>query len=76
MSFVLPVLLNFSFNQLNLHSLEARINPENIPSKKLLLSFNFIKEGYFKQDYFYNNAFMDTEVYSMLKQNYVPRETN
>ncbi|MFN8230179.1 MAG: GNAT family protein [Bacteroidia bacterium] len=75
MSFVLPVLLQYSFNELNLHSLEARINPKNTPSKKLLLSYDFVKEGYFKQDYFYNNIFMDTEVYSLLKQNYVPRET-
>jgi len=75
MSVCLPVLLDYAFNHLNYHSLEARINPINVGSKKLLLANGFVLEGYFKEDYCYKNEFLDTEVYSLLKQNYVPRET-
>ncbi len=75
MTNLLPHLLEYAFVTLNLHSIEARINPKNSASKQLLLKFGFIKEAYFKQDYFYKNSFMDTEAYSLLKTNFVPRET-
>ncbi len=68
LSEVLPEVIRFGFNTLNLHSIEARIDPENIASKKLLLKNNFVKEAYFKGNYFFNQKFMDTEVYSLLKQ--------
>jgi ribosomal-protein-alanine N-acetyltransferase len=75
MSNCLPILLDFAFNNLGCHSLEARINPLNIGSKKLLLANNFVLEGCFKEDYFYKGNFLDTQVYSLLIQNHVPRET-
>jgi ribosomal-protein-alanine N-acetyltransferase len=75
MSNCLPILLDFAFNNLGCHSLEARINPLNIGSKKLLLANNFVLEGSFKEDYFYKGNFLDTQVYSLLIQNHVPRET-
>lgn len=75
MSNCLPSLLDFAFNKLNCHSLEARINPTNVGSKKLLVANNFVLEGYFKEDYKYKSRFLDTQVFSLLQQNYVPRET-
>src|SRR5688572_4543029 len=38
----------FGFNQMNLHSIEANVNPENIASIKLLEKYKFIKEAHFK----------------------------
>jgi ribosomal-protein-alanine N-acetyltransferase len=75
MSSTLPSLLNFCFQNLNLHSLEARVSPQNVVSKKLLLKLGFVKEGHIKEDYYYNGGFIDTEVFSLLRSNYVPRET-
>ncbi len=75
MSTALGSLLNFAIELLNLHSLEAKLSPHNIASKKLLLNHNFIKEGHIKEDYYFNGYFLDTEIYSLLKHNYVPRET-
>jgi ribosomal-protein-alanine N-acetyltransferase len=49
-----------------LHSIEARINPENTGSSKILTKLAFIKEGYFKENYFYNGAFLDSEIYSLV----------
>ena len=60
-------LMNFAFNTLKLHSLEANVNPENENSKKALLKLNFRKEGYFRENYFFNGKFLDSEIYSLLK---------
>ena len=68
LSEVLPEVIKFGFNILKLHSIEARIDPDNIASKKLLLKNNFVKEAYFKGNYFFNQQFMDTEVYSLINQ--------
>lgn len=58
--------VDFGFQQMKLHSIEAKINPENVNSEKLLLKNNFIKEAHFKEDFFFNGEFSDTIVYSRL----------
>ncbi|HEV8084733.1 MAG TPA: GNAT family N-acetyltransferase [Chitinophagaceae bacterium] len=59
----------FGYNIMKLHSIEARINPRNKASASLLLSTGFIKEAYFKEDFYYDGKFGDTEVYSRLEYN-------
>ena len=44
----LLLLLHETFNALNLHRLEANIQPENIASIRLVSKAGFIKEGYSK----------------------------
>jgi ribosomal-protein-alanine N-acetyltransferase len=60
-------IISYGFNTLNLHSIEAHIDPTNIGSEKVLQKFNFVKEAYFKENYFYNGQFLDTAVYSLLR---------
>ena len=60
-------IIDFGFDEMNLHSIEANINPGNAASAMLLESAGFIKEAYFKEDYFFNGAFHDTIIYSRLK---------
>ena len=64
-------IINYGFNTLNFHSIEAHIDPNNIGSEKLLQKFNFVKEAYYKENYFYNGQFLDTAVYSLLKSKYL-----
>jgi len=59
--------IDFAFDDMNLHSIEANINPGNTASAMLLESTGFIKEAYFKEDFFFNGAFHDTIIYSRLK---------
>ncbi len=59
--------IDFAFDEMNLHSIEANINPGNTASAMLLESTGFIKEAYFKEDFFFNGAFHDTIIYSRLK---------
>lgn len=63
----ISTLVHFAFNNLNLHSLEANVNPENNNSKKLLLKLGFKKEAYFRENYYYEGDFLDSEIYCILK---------
>ena len=67
LSEALPVVINYGFTKMKLHSIEANINPNNSISRKLLEKFKFKKEAYFKENYFYNGKFLDTEILSLLK---------
>jgi ribosomal-protein-alanine N-acetyltransferase len=58
--------IDYAFNQMHLHSLEAIVNPENFASIKVLVRNNFVKEGYFKENYFFHGRFLDSAVYSLL----------
>jgi ribosomal-protein-alanine N-acetyltransferase len=60
--------VDFGFNKMNLHSIEANINPENTASRKLLEKAGFIREAYFRENYFFNGQFLDSEIYSLLKK--------
>ena len=48
MTIGLRLLLAEAFSTLNLHRLEANIQPENIGSIKLVKSAGFVKEGFSK----------------------------
>jgi ribosomal-protein-alanine N-acetyltransferase len=63
----LSVAIPFAFEQLQLHSIEAVIDPENIASAKLLEKNNFRREGLFKENCFYEGKFLDSAVYSLVK---------
>ena len=58
--------ISFGFENMKLHSIEANINPENIASKKLLEKAGFLREAFFKENYFFNGRFIDAEIYSLL----------
>lgn len=58
--------IDYGFQKLNLHSLEALLDPNNKASKHLLTKFKFVKEAYFKENYFFEGKFIDTEVCSLI----------
>lgn len=62
---------NFGFKDLNLHSLEANINPGNQNSRGILTSMGFQKEAYFRENYFYNGAYLDSEIYALLSSDFI-----
>lgn len=63
-------MINFGFKKLNLHSIEAIIDPENKSSEKVLQKNNFIKEAHLKENEYYNGQFLDTVIYSILNKNH------
>ena len=68
MSEALAAVVNYAFNDVKLHSLEGRVHPSNTASIKLMERNKFIREAYFKEDYFFNGKFGDTAVYSLLSE--------
>ena len=60
-------LIRYGFNDLNLHSYEANVNIENENSKALLLKFGFKLEAYFRENFYYDGSFLDSEIYCLLK---------
>jgi [ribosomal protein S5]-alanine N-acetyltransferase len=63
----LLAVIDAGFNLLQLHSIEASINPANVASANILRSVDFVKEAYFKEAFFYEGTFRDVEIYSLLK---------
>jgi [ribosomal protein S5]-alanine N-acetyltransferase len=66
MSEAMRAVIDYGFNQLKLHSIEARVSPRNQPSITLLERNNFIREGFFKEDFFANGQFYDSIQYSLI----------
>lgn len=60
--------IKYGFDQMNLHSIEAHIHPQNTASARLLESTQFVREAYFKESFFFNGAFEDTAIYSLLNR--------
>lgn len=69
MNEVAKAVIDYGFNVLKLHSIEANINPENIASQKLLEKNGFVKEAYFKENFFWEGSFLDSAIYSLLAKN-------
>jgi [ribosomal protein S5]-alanine N-acetyltransferase len=61
--------IHYAFNEMNLHSIEANINVENLASRKILEKNGFVQEAHFKENYFYNGKFLDSVILSLLNKN-------
>jgi len=59
-------LIRYGFDDLNLHSIEAVIDPANLASEKVLQKCGFIKEAHLKESEFYEGRFLDKVIYSLL----------
>ncbi len=57
-----------------LHSVEAQIEPNNTGSRRVLEKLGFVQEGYFRENFFVNDAFTDTAVFSLLKADWLERD--
>ena len=64
----LGALLDFGLDKLRLHSIEAKVNPENVQSINVLLKHGFVKEAYFRENYYFEGKFLDTAVYSLVRK--------
>lgn len=66
MNEVIIEVINYGFNVLKLHSIAANINPGNEASAKLLEKNKFVREAYFKENFFYDGKFLVSAIYSLL----------
>ena len=52
---------------MKLHSIEAIVDADNIPSAKLLERVGFVKEAHFREDFLHNGQFRNSVHYGLLQ---------
>ena len=62
-------IIKFGLEEINLHSIEAKVSPENRGAIYILESLGFEKEAHFKDRVYFNNQFSDMAVYTLIKGN-------
>jgi ribosomal-protein-alanine N-acetyltransferase len=67
MTEALAAVINYGFNNMDLHRIEAFVVPGKSASLTLLEKFKFKKEGHLKDHYFKNNKLEDSILYGLLK---------
>lgn len=67
MTEALKTIIDYGFNKMKLHRIEALVDPENIASIKLLKKFDFFKEGVLKEHYFFDGKYVDSIILSKLR---------
>jgi ribosomal-protein-alanine N-acetyltransferase len=70
MTEVLPVAVRFGFGALDLHRIEADVDPRNPASYHLLERLGFKKEGYRRESYILNGEIQDAVLYGLLKREF------
>ena len=64
----IQLMVDYGFNQMNMHSLEGIIDPANTASARVLEKNGFVKEAHLKENEFYDGKFLDCVIYSLLKK--------
>jgi ribosomal-protein-alanine N-acetyltransferase len=64
----LQKVVQYGFKEMQLHSIEAVLDPENRASEKVLLKNGFVKEAHLIENEFYEGRFLDTMIYSILNK--------
>jgi RimJ/RimL family protein N-acetyltransferase len=59
-------LVNHAFGELNLHRLEADVDPRNLASIRLLERLGFQREGYLRERHHMNGEVQDAVLYGLL----------
>mgnify|MGYP001951790289 FL=1 len=62
--------VQFGFNVLNLHRIEAYVSPKNIASIKVLEKSNFKREGLLRELLYINGSWEDHYIYALLQGEY------
>jgi ribosomal-protein-alanine N-acetyltransferase len=57
-------IVNFEFQNLNLHAIEAKVSPLNKGAIAILINLGFQQEAYFKDRFFHNGKYNDLAVYT------------
>lgn len=66
----IKAVVEYGFEEMNLHSIEAVIDPDNIASEKVLQKNGFVKEAHILENELWEGKFWDTVIYSLLKRNF------
>ena len=62
----LEAVVSCGFNRLGFHSIEADTDPLNLASNGLLAACGFVREGLFRENFYWEGVFRDSAVWSRL----------
>ena len=65
---VAKILIEFGFNEFNLHRIYATCDPRNVGSIRVLEKIGMIKEGRIREDLLIKDGWRDSLLYSILEQ--------
>ncbi|HLF29988.1 MAG TPA: GNAT family N-acetyltransferase [Xanthomonadales bacterium] len=72
MSEALSTMIDYAFQTLELHRLEADTDPKNSVSLALLKKFGFKHEGYFRERWWVHGQWLDSDMLGLLRSEYPP----
>lgn len=61
----LDAILDYGFTKMKLHSVEARVNPENKSAVYIVEQLGFEREAYFRDRVYFNDEYHDLAVYTL-----------
>lgn len=64
----IQTIIPFGFSTMNLHRIEAFIDPANVSSEKLLLSLDFKEEGTMRDFFFEKGKFVDATIFGLINK--------
>ncbi|WP_437655373.1 GNAT family N-acetyltransferase [Sorangium sp. So ce1182] len=76
MTEALRAIVGFGFEQLDLHTIEAGIDPGHGPSLRVAERLGFKREGYLRENYFFQGKFYDTILCTMFSPKPAQRPYN
>jgi len=69
----LTAFLDYAFTELDLHRVEADVDPRNVPSSTLLERLGFLKEGHLRERWIVEGEVSDTSLYGLLRSDWRTR---
>lgn len=69
-------LLGYGFEDLDLHRVEADVDPRNMASARSLERLGFLKEGYMRERWIVDGEVSDTSFYGLLRSDWCARRAN
>ncbi|MGA3599438.1 GNAT family N-acetyltransferase [Lysinibacillus agricola] len=67
----LESIIHFAFTKMNINKIEAKVEPENTSSLRLLEKLNFQQEGILREHEFEKGQYVDLVIFSKLKREYL-----
>lgn len=64
----LTTVLQYGFNTMKLHRVEAFVGSDNMPSLRLLQQNRFVQEGVLREHYLVNSVYEDSLLYALLNR--------
>ncbi|HXB39423.1 MAG TPA: GNAT family N-acetyltransferase [Bacteroidia bacterium] len=69
MNEALNAVIDYGFNKIKFHQIEAIIDNNNAASEGILIKNKFVKEAHFKENYLFGGKYLDSVHYTILAKN-------